>query len=376
MKNKKILIFRQQLFKPSETFITAQAENLVDYTPIYVGRKEYGEAPKNSETVLLADPSLLNQIKYVCSRSPKKEVVSKFKDNIELIHAHFAIDGVYAMKLAKELDVPLIVTLHGFDVTRSLSDMLWNFKPSFYNYAIHRKELFRKVDKFICVSDFIRQKAINAGFPENKLVTHYIGIDIDEFKYRENQPEEKIILHVARLVEKKGTTYLLKALAEIKNHIAEVKLVIIGDGPLRSKLEDEAKSLDLEENVEFLGVQPNTVVKKWLDKASLMCVPSIVADNGDAEGLGIVNLEAAAKGVPVVAFASGGIVEAVVDGVTGYLVPEKNIKLLSKRMVEILSNKELQVKLGKQSRDYVVLKHNQRKQNIKLEDLYKEIVNL
>jgi colanic acid/amylovoran biosynthesis glycosyltransferase len=376
MKNKKILIFRQQLFKPSETFITAQAENLVDYTPIYVGRKEYGEAPKNSETVLLADPSLLNQIKYVCSRSPKKEVVSKFKDNIELIHAHFAIDGVYAMKLAKELDVPLIVTLHGFDVTRSLKDMLLDFKPSFYNYFINRKELFEKADKFICVSDFIRQKAIEAGFPENKLITHYIGIDVEQFSFREKLPDDQIILHVARLVEKKGTTYLLKALAQVRENIPNVKLVIIGDGPLRSKLEDEAKSLDLEENVEFLGVQPNTVVKKWLDKASLMCVPSIVADNGDAEGLGIVNLEAAAKGVPVVAFASGGIVEAVVDGVTGYLVPEKNIKLLSKRMVEILSNKELQVKLGKQSRDYVVLKHNQRKQNIKLEDLYKEIVNL
>lgn len=376
MKNKKILIFRQQLFKPSETFITAQAENLVDYTPIYVGRKEYGEAPKNSETVLLADPSLLNQIKYVCSRSPKKEVVSKFKDNIELIHAHFAIDGVYAMKLAKELDVPLIVTLHGFDVTRSLKDMLLDFKPSFYNYFINRKELFEKADKFICVSDFIRQKAIEAGFPENKLITHYIGIDVEQFSFREKLPDDQIILHVARLVEKKGTTYLLKALAQVRENIPNVKLVIIGDGPLRSKLEDEAKSLDLEENVEFLGVQPNTVVKKWLDKASLMCVPSIVADNGDAEGLGIVNLEAAAKSVPVVAFASGGIVEAVVDGVTGYLVPEKNIKLLSKRMVEILSNKELQVKLGKQSRDYVVLKHNQRKQNIKLEDLYKEIVNL
>lgn len=374
MKNKKILIFRQQLFKPSETFITAQAENLVDYTPIYVGRKEYGEAPKNSETVLLADPSLLNQIKYVCSRSPKKEVVSKFKDNIKLIHAHFAIDGVYAMKLAKELDVPLIVTLHGFDVTRSLKDMLLDFKPSFYNYFINRKELFEKADKFICVSDFIRQKAIEAGFPENKLITHYIGIDVEQFSFREKLPDDQIILHVARLVEKKGTTYLLKALAQVRENIPNVKLVIIGDGPLKAKLEDETKELGLQKNVDFLGVQPNIVVQKWLEKASLMCVPSIVAGNGDAEGLGIVNIEAAAKGVPVVAFSSGGVVEAVVNDTTGYLVAEKNIGILAEKLVKILSNNDLRSELGKQARDYVVLTHNQKVQNSILENIYNSVI--
>lgn len=374
MKNKKILIFRQQLFKPSETFITAQAENLVDYTPIYVGRKEYGEAPKNSETVLLADPSLLNQIKYVCSRSPKKEVVSKFKDNIKLIHAHFAIDGVYAMKLVKELDVPLIVTLHGFDVTRSLKDMLLDFKPSFYNYVINRKELFEKADKFICVSDFIRQKAIEAGFPENKLITHYIGIDVEQFSFREKLPDDQIILHVARLVEKKGTTYLLKALAQVKENIPNVKLVIIGDGPLKAKLEDETKELGLQKNVDFLGVQPNIVVQKWLEKASLMCVPSIVAGNGDAEGLGIVNIEAAAKGVPVVAFSSGGVVEAIVDNETGYLVEEKNYLELSQKLITLLMDRDLRIRFGENARKFVEINHNQSKQNKILESIYTELL--
>lgn len=374
MKNKKILIFRQQLFKPSETFITAQAENLVNYTPIYVGRKEYGEAPKNSETVLLADPSLLKQIKYVCSRSPKKEVVYKFKDNIKLIHAHFAIDGVYAMKLAKELDVPLIVTLHGFDVTRSLKDMLLDFKPSFYNYVINKKELFERADKFICVSDFIRQRAIEAGFPEKKLITHYIGIDVEKFSFREKILDDQIILHVARLVEKKGTTYLLKALAQVKENIPNVKLVIIGDGPLKAKLEDETKELGLQKNVDFLGVQPNIVVQKWLEKASLMCVPSIVAENGDAEGLGIVNIEAASKGVPVVAFSSGGIVEAIVDNETGYLVEEKNYLELSQKLITLLKDRDLCRRFGENARKFVEINHNQSKQNKILESIYTELL--
>lgn len=374
MKNKKILIFRQQLFKPSETFITAQAENLINYTPIYVGRKEYGEAPKNSETVLLADPSLLKQIKYVCSRSPKKEVVYKFKDNIKLIHAHFAIDGVYAMKLAKELDVPLIVTLHGFDVTRSLKDMLLDFKPSFYNYVINKKELFEKADKFICVSDFIRQRAIEAGFPEKKLITHYIGIDVEKFSFREKILDDQIILHVARLVEKKGTTYLLKALAQVKENIPNVKLVIIGDGPLKAKLEDETKELGLQKNVDFLGVQPNIVVQKWLEKASLMCVPSIVAENGDAEGLGIVNIEAASKGVPVVAFSSGGIVEAIVDNETGYLVEEKNYLELSQKLITLLKDRDLCRRFGENARKFVEINHNQSKQNKILESIYTELL--
>lgn len=374
MKNKKVLIFRQQLFKPSETFITAQAENLVNYTPIYVGRKKYGDSPQNSKTILLANNSLFDQIKYVCFRSSKKNVVSEFKNNVKLIHAHFAIDGVYAMKLANELNIPLVVTLHGFDVTRSQQDMLLDFKPSFYNYFLHRNELFERVDKFICVSDFIRQKAISAGFPENKLVTHYIGIDVDQFKFRENPPDDQIILHVARLVEKKGTTYLLKALAHIKQNIPNVKLIIIGDGPLRAELEDEMKQLDLEKNVEFLGVQPNSVVKKWLEKASLMCVPSIVADNGDAEGLGIVNLEAAAKGVPVVAFSSGGIIEAVLNNETGYLVQEKNYLELSKRLLTLLNDTSLQKRLGKNARRFVEINHNQSLQNTKLESIYNNLL--
>lgn len=376
MENKKVLIFRQQLFKPSETFIASQAESLKEYVPIYVGRKLFGDSPVNSQKILLANQSLYAQAKYAITRIPKKYKELEKINNVKLIHAHFAIDGVYALPLAKKLNVPLIVTLHGFDVTRTTKDMLLEFKPSFYNYAIYRKELLKSVEKFICVSEFIKQKAIAAGFPADKLITHYIGIDIHKFKFRENIINNNTILHVARLVEKKGTTYLLKALKQIKEKIPSVKLVIIGDGPLRENLEKEIVSLNLENNVEFLGVQPNSVVKEWLYKSSVMCVPSIVASNGDAEGLGIVNLEAGAIGVPVVAFASGGIVEAIIDNVTGFLVKEKKIEDLAEKLIRLLTDIELNQKMGRNARQFIEKTHNQVKQNVELEKIYDHLVAL
>lgn len=376
MKKNKVLIFRQQLFKPSETFITSQAENLQKYLPVYIGRNTFGIEPKNSQYILLAKETLYDQIKYVITRCPQIHNETTSTMDIKIIHAHFAVDGVYALPLAKKIKVPLVVTLHGFDVTRTLRDMLSSFKPSFYNYALYKNELLKKVDVFICVSNFIKQKAIDAGFPSEKLITHYIGIDVNKFEYRNYVPNENVILHVARLVEKKGTTYLLRALETIKEKIPHVKLVVIGDGPLMQDLKNEVESLHLKNNVQFMGVQSNDVVKEWLYKSSVMCVPSIVARNGDAEGLGIVNLEAAAIGVPVVAFSSGGIPEAVVNNVTGYLVDEKNVDELAKKILLLLEDRNLNNIMGQNARKFIELNHNQFVQSIKLENIYDDLVEL
>lgn len=374
MKNNKVLIFRQQLFKPSETFITTQGENLKRYEPIYIGRKIFGTPVAGAKYELIAKQSLFGQIFYQITRSPIIEDNIFFNKDIKLVHAHFAIDGVYALPIARKLNIPLVVTLHGFDVTRTSNDMLLSLKPSFYNYLILREKLWKEVDLFICVSDFIKQKAIEVGFPKEKLITHYIGIDVEKFIYRKKLPDKKIVLHVARLVEKKGTTFLLKALFEAKKTIPDIKLIIIGEGPLRQALVDEVNLLNLNDNVEFLGVQPNSVVKEWLNKASVMCVPSVIASNGDAEGLGIVNLEAAAMGVPVIAFNSGGIPEAVLNNKTGYLVEEKNYLELSKKMIDLLESKELADRISKNAREFILSNHNQIEQCRKLEDIYNLIV--
>jgi len=152
------------------------------------------------------------------------------------------------------------------------------------------------------------------------------------------------------------------------------ELVIIGDGPLRPELESFTYSLGLEERVHFIGVQPHTEVLKWLAKASIFCLPSITARSGDSEGLGMVLLEAAAMAVPMVATRHGGIPEAVVSDLTGYLVPERNAKALAERLIYLLEHDVVRKAMGQAARLMVEEKFNLLQQTKKLEELYKGLL--
>lgn len=126
---------------------------------------------------------------------------------LDLIHAHFAIDGLYALKLAQKKGIPLVTTLHGFDVTVSNKDLLASRSPARINYLLHQHKVKSQGDKFICVSDFIARRALQHGFPESKIIQHYIGIDVNKYQPRAKEDDQGIILHVARLVEKKGQPF-------------------------------------------------------------------------------------------------------------------------------------------------------------------------
>ncbi|HBQ5893185.1 TPA: glycosyltransferase, partial [Klebsiella variicola subsp. variicola] len=155
---------------------------------------------------------------------------------------------------------------------------------------------------------------------------------------REKAEEQKIILHVARLVEKKGTATLISAMRNISRNFPEYKLVIIGEGPLQVQLLEQAKGLNLENNISFLGAKSHVEVMQWMRKASLLVLPSITAKNGDAEGLGMVLLEAAATGVPLIGTNHGGIPEVIKDSINGYLVNEKDADMLQDRISYLLNN--------------------------------------
>lgn len=294
---------------------------------------------------------------------------------LDLIHAHFAIDGLYALKLAQLKGIPLCTTLHGFDVTVSNKDLLTSRSPAWISYFLHQKKLKNQGDKFICVSDFIAQQALRHGFPENKIVQHYIGIDIDKYKPRERQDYQGIILHVARLVEKKGTAVLINAIKHVKERNADVKLVIIGDGPLMGELKAQVSSLGLERNVTFTGALSHGDVMTWMRKASMLVLPSITAKTGDAEGLGMVLLEAAVTSVPVIGTRHGGIPEAIIDEHTGFLVRERDANQLAERIDYLLNNEQTSFEMGDNARNFIREKFNLSEQTLKLEKIYQELIH-
>ena len=188
--------------------------------------------------------------------------------------------------------MPLITSLRGYDVTRSDAALLRSGRLSWMRYALGKKRLQREGALFLAVSDALRRQAIARGFPEERTLTHYNGVDLGRFRPGDAPGEPGLVLHVGRLVEKKGTAVLIEALAGLP----DARLVVIGDGPLRGALERQAGPA-----VRFLGALPPDEVAQWMRRASVLAAPSLTAADGDAEGLPNVVVEAAASGLPVVA---------------------------------------------------------------------------
>jgi colanic acid/amylovoran biosynthesis glycosyltransferase len=366
----KAIIFRTQLFKPSETFITEQAAAMVDTSVLLMGRKVFGPPDRR---LAFSSPALsrIAAIEFVLGGDVSAFLSAARQFAPSVIHAHFAIDGLYALPIAKDVGVPLVTTLHGFDITTKRSEFLRSGKPALMRYALLQERIKRQGSVFICVSEFIRQKALEAGFPEHKLLKHFIGIDTKSFQPAHARPVGPVLLHVARLVEKKGTSYLIRAFAEVVKRMPDANLRIVGGGPLLRELTALAKELSIERSVSFLGVQPHSEVRSQLEQASALVLPSVTAANGDAEGLGMVLLEAAASGLPAIGTHHGGIPEAIRDGVTGILVPERNVPELADAMLTLLRNDAMRERMGRQARQMVEEEFDIAKQSRSLQEVYR-----
>ena len=371
-----VAIFRNNLFRISEPFITQQAQALRRHRPLYLGRLRFGDAPPGAESFALEDcgpwrslPAIAWQ---VLARSPRGFERLLAGRRPSLVHAHFGIDGVHALPLARRLGVPLITTFHGFDATLSTAALLSS--PAWANYPLHRARLSREGALFLCVSEFIRDRVLAQGFPPSRTRVHYTGMDCAATRLRDQGQETAMILHVARLVEMKGTATLLRAFARLAQGDAATCLVVIGDGELRRPLRTLAGSLGLGERVRFLGALPHAEVMAWMRQAAMLVLPSVRTATGRVEGLGMVLLEAAATGVPVVGSRVGGIPEGVLDGETGFLVPPRDAAALCERMRDLLGDPALRGRLGAQARRFVERRFDMARQTAALEGFYDDVV--
>ncbi|WP_322094616.1 glycosyltransferase [Paraburkholderia bannensis] len=351
---------------------------LIDFQPVMIGRDRWGDAPAGMRSVAMFESaekvSNFSRLHHAISRNPEAMVRLLKPFDVSLIHAHFGVDAVYAQRVAESIDVPLVTTFHGFDVTTRVSSMIASAKPSWLNYMFHRRSLARNGRLFVCVSKFIRDKVLAQGFPEDRVRLHYMGVDTNAIRPRKTSASEPIVLHVGRLVEKKGCADLIDAFSKLPKRFSDARLVVVGEGPLRKSLEDRASKLGLTPRVEFMGAQPQYRVHQLMQSAMALCQPSVTARSGDAEGLGMVLLEAAASGIPVIGTRSGGIPEAVIDGQTGFLVEEHDTAALSQAIVDVLGSPALRETMGKSARSFVEKHFDVSRQSSLLSALYKEIL--
>lgn len=374
---REIAIFRHNLFRISEPFITQQAGQLQRYKPLYLGRLRFGAAPAGADSLALQDLGPwwpLPRIGWqMVTRDPRPYQRLLGSRRPTLIHAHFGVEGVYALPLARRLKIPLVTTFHGFDATLSTAVLLCS--PAWANYPLFRHRLARQGDLFLCASSFIRDRVLALGFPEARTRVHYIGVDCRAIRPRDPAEETPTILHVARLVDVKGTRHLIRALGTLAPRHAKAELVIIGDGPLMRPLQALAGSLGLERRMRFLGALPHAEVLEWMRKAALLVLPSVRTSTGRVEGLGMVLLEAAATGVPVIGSRLGGIPEGVIDGRTGFLLPERDADALGRRIGDLLDDAGMRLRMGGEARSLVERQFDIQRQTGMLEDFYDGVLS-
>jgi colanic acid/amylovoran biosynthesis glycosyltransferase len=360
---KTVVIYEDEILPMSETFIITQASALKRYKPQYVGvfrAKKSLAVPGNPIIVLPSTGQFepLRILYYQTGFAPGFFRALR-QVNPDVIHAHFASCGKNAVRLAEVLKRPLVVTLHGHDVMMKR------------DYRKEYSKLWKVASIFVCVSKNIRAKALEDGFPPEKLRLLHNGIEPASITDSIPEKDNNLILFVGRFVEKKGCIYLLRAMSKVKEACPSAKLVMIGDGPLRPELEAEVAAKNLPCN--FLGTQSPEVVRSYQKQAAIACIPSVVAESGDSEALPTVILEALTVGTTVVSTTHGGATEAVVDGETGLLVPERDADKLAAALIRALQDFELRQRMREKGLALVRDRFDVKKLAVGLEDIYDEV---
>lgn len=343
-----VIVYRSFLLPRSETFIKSQITSYQRWRAILLGRRLSHELSLDGLDVRTLEAARSNKVTRTLLRlrlalGNAPDVTSLAHERVDLMHAHFGLDGIEAAPIARALGIPLIVTLHGFDI--NIHPQWWHQGNGGWLMRRYPERLLRLAQSkdvhFVAVSDAIKQRAIALGIPEEKLTVKYIGVDRSKFGRGRVRVSERArrVLFVGRLVEKKGCEYLIRAMQIVGRAVPGAELTIVGDGPLRAALESLANSRNV--NAKFKGFRSSAEVREELDGARAFCLPSITAVNGDAEGLAIVLLEAQASGVPVITSRFTGTHEGVAHGETGFAFAETDVDDLAAKLTKVLLDDEL-----------------------------------
>lgn len=277
-----------------------------------------------------------------------RRVNSKFK--FKKIHCGQLISaGFSGLILKKILNIPYIIYVYG-------ADLLEYEKKSFLRKILMK--IILKADRIIVISQFTKLKVLETGVSPEKVRIINPGIDLEDFEMEFDVQDfksslhlegKKIVLTVARLVERKGHDLVLEAMPQIIRDIPDAHYLILGKGPFKKNLEKMTVEKKLQDYVSFLGFVPDSEIPKYYSVCDVFVMVSReIKRRGDVEGFGIVFLEANALKKPIIAGRSGGIEDAVEDGVTGLLVDPEDVDEIAGSIIQLLKDENLRNRLGQQ----------------------------
>ncbi len=257
------------------------------------------------------------------------------KHHLDLIHAHYAVPHATSAWMAREMvgreGFSVVTTLHGTDITLVGQD------PSYQSIT---QFSIQKSDGITAVSEYLRQETVeHFDVPASRIEVIPNFVDLNFYKRdahpchraRLSQEGERIVMHISNFRPVKRVDDAVRVFARIARALP-ARLVLIGDGPERGRVQQTAEEEGVAERVTFLGKQES--VAEILSCADLFLLPSA------SESFGLVALEAMSCGVPVVATRVGGVPEVVPEGEAGYLADVGDVDLMAARGIEILSDRE------------------------------------
>lgn len=295
----------------------------------------------------------------------------KWQFKYDIIHAHFGPNGQRVIYL-RDIGVikgKIITTFHGYDISMYLKLM----GDKFY------QPLFASGDAFSPISEQMKRRLIELNCNEKKIIVHRVGIDCSKFSFTTRQVGKngKIkLITIARLVEKKGVEYGIRSVANLIKSGMNVEYNIVGDGHLNKKLQKLIHELNVTDKVKLLGWKHQQEVIQLINTSHILLAPSVTDENGDQEGIPTVIMEAMATGLPVISTYHSGIPELVQNGISGFLVPERDVDTLTEKLRYLIEHSELWDEMGKAGRKFVESHHNIHILNDKLVEIYQNMIQL
>lgn len=302
------------------------------------------------------------------------------KKEFDIIHAHLAAPTAALAGLwhAKLRHIPFILGYSG-DLDASFGAFVRRASTLFYNTFLHHK-LLSSADIIISPTECYVKNSKFLGKYRDKTIAIAHGIVLEDFHvpYSKAECREKLsipinfnlILFLGQLSPHKGPDVLLRAIPEIIKRNPNVETVFVGTGPLLNKLERLAHELSVNNCVRFVGYVDDSLKALFYHASDIFVLPSTTT----SESFGVVNLEAMACGLPIIASNIGGIPDVVKDGENGLLVPPKDPKALAEATVRLLEDEHLRRRFSKNGREKVRM-HSWPKIAEETERIYRKVLS-
>lgn len=335
----------------SETFIQAHIDNLAGSKKVLYG----GAFPVYDHENKFLIRSPWSKLSYlVKKRLFKSDNISELDkalssyltaQNINVVLAEYGMIGARIANACKLAGVPLVIHFHGADA---------HHRPTVERYRKLYEQAFEYAKAIVVVSEDMRKQLIDLGAPDSKLFLNPYGIDISKFFAVDVSSSMRNFIAVGRFVSKKAPLITLEAFKLLLDVYTDAHLWMVGDGPLLSTAKQRAKELNIEQKVTFTGILSSTQIIGLFKKMRCFVQHSVTAVDGDMEGTPNTILEASSSALPIVSTRHAGIKDAVIDGVTGFLVEENDIKGMAERMLQIAGSSELAAELGVAGRLHMI----------------------